>query len=231
MGFLDTERFDLGADCQADASTSMQALQKRAEHLERQIQALDDEGAIARHTLELAEALIDLDRRKQAWESAYPYLSWFVDKRNWQQAVRTCDILFRTGQPLALAALGHGLWLSITFPVDPELTILQLRHVIDETPEDSDGAAVAAAVAAYVADIRGSDNMNDDATLVVGQLYNDVARRHGGVETPEQFEQWVRKLELDQPSRFLVRMRNVIDVLVQDNWWIDRKALQALIPA
>lgn len=231
MGFLDTERFDLGADSQADARTSTQALEQRAQYLAGRIEADQDAGEAARHTLELAEVLIELERCEEAWETAWPCLSRFVSRHDWEQAVRTCDILFRTGRPRALAALGHGLWLGITFPVDPELTILQLRHVIDETPEDSDGAAVAAAVAAYVADLRGDGSRNDDATLAVGRLFSDVARRHSQVETPDEFESWVSRLELDQPDRFLVRMRNVIDVLVQDDWWIDRQALQDLIPA
>ena len=231
MGFLDTERFDLGADSQADARPSIEALEQRAQYLTRRIGTTEDGAAADRRTLELAEVLIELGRCDEAWETAWPCLSRFVARRDWERAVRTCDILFRTGRPQALAALGHGLWLGITFPIDPELTILQLRHVIDETPEDSDGAAVAAAVAAYVADIRGSGSRNDDATLAGGRLLNDVARRHGRVETPEEFENWMSRLELDRPERFLIRMRNVIDVLVQDNWWIDRRALQDLIPA
>jgi len=35
---------------------------------------------------------------------------------------------------------------------------------------------------------------------------------------------------LDKPDKFLVRLRNVIDVLVQDEWWIDREAIQAELP-
>jgi hypothetical protein len=37
----------------------------------------------------------------------------------------------------------------------------------------------------------------------------------------------VRRLELDEPDKFLVRLRNVVDVLVQDDWWIDRDAIQS----
>ncbi|MDE0713573.1 MAG: hypothetical protein OXI10_01710, partial [Gammaproteobacteria bacterium] len=59
---------------------------------------------------------------------------------------------------------------------------------------------------------------------------NDVARRHGNVRGPEAFKDWFSRLELDDPAKFLVRMRNVIDVLVQDQWWIDRDALQATLP-
>ena len=36
--------------------------------------------------------------------------------------------------------------------------------------------------------------------------------------------------DLGQPDRFLVRLRNIVDVLVQDDWWIDREAIHARLP-
>ena len=37
-------------------------------------------------------------------------------------------------------------------------------------------------------------------------------------------------LELGDPEKFLVRLRNVVDVLVQDDWWFDREELQRNLP-
>jgi len=181
----------------------------------------------------LATIFTDLEQPAQAWRVGFPAFQWYISQQNWEQAVEVCDCLFRSGHEDALIALGHGLWLSITFPVDPALTLAQLQHVIDDTPEDSDGAAVAAAVAAYVVDLRCAENqtsLNSDNTLVVGQMLNDVARRHSNVNTQDEFNSWFEKLELNNPAKFLVRMRNIIDVLVQDQWWIDRVELQGLIP-
>jgi hypothetical protein len=62
------------------------------------------------------------------------------------------------------------------------------------------------------------------------QLLGKVARRHSGVESQDQFALWVQRLELDDPDKFLVRLRNVIDVLAQDDWWVDRDALQNKLP-
>ncbi len=62
------------------------------------------------------------------------------------------------------------------------------------------------------------------------QLLGSVARRHSGIEEQEDFQAWLEKLELNDPSKFLVRLRNVIDVLVQDDWWVDRVAIHAKLP-
>ena len=40
----------------------------------------------------------------------------------------------------------------------------------------------------------------------------------------------MKRLELDNPEKFLVRLRNVVDVLVQEDWWFDREQLQTEIP-
>ena len=58
-----------------------------------------------------------------------------------------------------------------------------------------------------------------------------VARRHSGVEDQQDFSRWIARMELDDPSRFLPRLRNVVDVLVQDDWWFDRDALRDALPA
>ena len=232
MQYLNRNQFDLGADCQQDAQLPVEVLQRKAEHISRRISGSDstDRELLASLQHQLAEVQLELGQGATAWDTAYPAFVFHLEQESWQQAVEVCDTLFRCEQPRSLTALGHGLWLAITFPVEPSLTVSQLQHVIDETPEDSDGAAVAAAVAAYVVELRGSGNSSDDATLAVGQMMNDVARRHGNVQNHAQFDRWIEKMQLGDPSRFLVRMRNIIDVLVQDDWWIDRDALQDRIP-
>ena len=75
---------------------------------------------------------------------------------------------------------------------------------------------MAAATAHYVADVRSHLREGDDATLFTGAMLAQVAKRHANVQSDDEFRQWVEKLELDDPDKFLVRLRNVIDVLVQD---------------
>jgi len=138
--------------------------------------------------------------------------------------------MFLSEQPESLAALGQGIWLAVTFPMDPELTVAMLQHVVDETPPDSDGAAVAATVAHYIVDLRAEGRVREDLMFYTNQLLATVARRHSEVKDQGGFSQWFKKLELEDPAKFLPRLRNVVDVLVQDEWWIDRDAIQAKLP-
>ncbi len=216
----------------AEGAETSQAL------LESQLVALQDRlrettgngGARVDLLLQTARTLIRLERASEAWQPARDAFDLAVLARDWEQAVHACETLFLSEEPLSLAALGQGVWLAVTFPVTPDLTVEMLRHVVEETPDDADGAAIAAAVAHYVADLRTQGKERENLMFYTAQLLSAVARRHSGVEQQREFEAWIKRLELDQPEKFLVRLRNVVDVLVQDDWWIDREAIQAELP-
>jgi hypothetical protein len=180
--------------------------------------------------LEAARILVDLQRGEEAWDDAREAFDALAGSEDWENAVAACDVMVQTDHPDNLIALGNGVWLAVTFPIDPELTIAMLHHIVEETPDDSDGAAVAAAAAHYVAGLRCEGKHRDDLMFFTGNTLGTVARRHSGVNGQEQFDAWVKRLELESPEAFLPRLRNVVDVLVQDDWWVDRDAIWARLP-
>jgi hypothetical protein len=179
----------------------------------------------------IGEILVDLQRGEEAFEIAREAFDAFVEAQQWEDAVQSCNVMFLAEQPDSLAALGQGVWLAVTFPVDAELSVAMLQHIIDETPEDSDGAAVAAVVACYLVDMRCDEGkQRDNLTLFTNHMLGTVARRHSDVSKQEQFDYWMEKMELTDPAKFLPRLRNVVDVLVQEDWWVDRDAIWASLP-
>lgn len=180
--------------------------------------------------LRIAEILVELARREEAFDTAREAFDVFVAGQDWESAAAACNVMFLADQPYSLAALGQGVWLAVTFPIDVELSVALLQHIIDETPTDSDGAAVAAIVARYLVDLRSEGKQRDNLLLFTNHMLATVARRHSEVEKQEQFDYWLDKLELKEPEKFLPRLRNVVDVLVQDDWWVDRDAIWASLP-
>ena len=227
------ESFDLGAESQEESAPSSAAF-------EAQLAAVQDRLNESKIELESPEwrelalqegrLLVALERGPDAWQSGRSCFDRFCKARLWAEAIEAARIMFQSGETDALVALGHGVWLAVTFPVDPELSVALLQDIIEETPDDSDGAAVAAAVAAYVVELRSEGKEHKSLSFFTNQMLGAVARRHSGIEDQEAFDQWIERLELHDPARFLPRLRNVVDVLVQDNWWIDREAIQALLP-
>ena len=184
----------------------------------------------ARIQLDIAETLLALDRTEEAWSTARAGLDVFLNTEQWQEAVETYNVLFQTEQPASLAALGQGVWLAVTFPIQADTTIAMLQHIIEETPDDSDGAAVAAMTAHYIADIRTDEDKHHSLTFLTQNILGQVAKRHSNVSTQAELDAWLDKLHLKEPGEFLPRLATVIDVLVEDDWWFDRDELRKKLP-
>lgn len=180
--------------------------------------------------LEIAGLLLDLDNKQEAWTAARGCIDVFINHEAFEDAAMACQYVYLSDQSDAITAIGQAAWLAVTYPVDPHLSANILSHIIDETPDDSDGAAVAAATAHYVVDIRATDAQREELRLFTGANLARVGKRHANVKSQTEFELWVERLELDVPEKFLVRLRNVIDVMVQTDWWFDRETLQSKLP-
>ena len=197
----------------------------------RELPADHDPLERAQMLLDTARNLVLLEEEgNQAWAPAREAFDIFATAQDWEKAVECCDAMYLSGHPDALVALGQGVWLAVTFPVNPELSVSLLEHVVDDTPDTSDGAAVAAMTAHYIADIRSDDAQRENLSFFTGQLLAKVARRHSEIDSQAKFDWWLNKLELNDPALFLPRLRNVVDVLVQEHWWIDRDAIHASLP-
>ena len=227
------DSFDLGAESQDEAATSSAALNAQLSAVQDRLDESEielDSPQWRELALQEGRLLVALERGPDAWKSGRRCFDRFCAAQLWAEAIEAVRIMFQSGEADALVALGHGVWLAVTFPVDPELSVALLQDIIQETPDDSDGAAVPAAAAANVVDLRSEGKERESLSFFAYQLLGTVARRHSKIEDQEAFEQWIERLELNDPARFLPRLRNVVDVLVQDDWWIDREAIQASLP-
>lgn len=233
MKYLKDDAGLMDADSADDASVPIALHEARVRELQQRILELPpshDPLDKAHLQLQVGGLLLDLERKDDAWDVAREAFDAFVGAESWEGAVRACDIMFGAEQPESLAALGQGIWLAVTYPIDPELTVAVLQHVVDETPPDSDGAAVAAAAAHYIVELRAEGKQREDLLFFTNKLLGAVARRHSNVEDQEMFDFWVERMELKDPAVFLPRLRRVIDVMVDGDWWIDHEALQAKLP-
>lgn len=231
MNFKQT--FDFGSESAEDSIDSTEALESRLNAVRERIIAQSESSelmALAKLRLDEGELLNALERGDEAWKIVRPIFDLFIGAEEWELAAEACDVLSQTGHRDSLVALANGVWLAVTFPVDPQITVSLLQYIIDDTPDDSDGAAVAAAVAKYVIDMRADKDSHNDLSFFATQMMGDVARRHSQIETQDQFDLWTKRMELNDPVKFLVRLRNVVDVMAQDDWWVDRDALRATLP-
>ena len=209
------------------------ALEQQLAHFEKQLAMLTTDASPTERAalwLNIADAQVGLEQMEAAWNNARQALDAFITLEMWQEAVEACNLLYQCGQPASVAALGQGVWLAVTFPVQPELTMTMLAHIVDETPPNSDGAAVAAMVSHYVVDLRTEGEKHDSLSFLTTNLIARVAERHSDVKDQAALDAWMARLELNDPQVFLPRLSQVINVMVQDQWWFDRDALRAKLP-
>ncbi|MES9827940.1 MAG: hypothetical protein ABW201_06740 [Candidatus Thiodiazotropha sp.] len=234
MKYLESEAFIGDNESSEDAIKSSKLLQLKLDEKGEELSALSDDFPNDKRLelqLESAYILLDLDRRQEAGQIGKAVLDQALDEELWLRAVEACDILYQSEQTESIRALAHGIWLGVTFPIDPELSVAMLQHLIDETPDKSDGAAVAAVTACYLVDIRAQGQEREDLIFFTNQLLGQVARRHSQVEEQEIFDFWIERMELNDPGKFLPRLAKVLEVIVDGDWWFDRDALRAKIPA
>ena len=182
--------------------------------------------ARARMQLDVAEILVALERKAEAWTIAREAFTTALQNDTWQDAVEACNVLYQCEQKDSIAALGMGVWLAVSFPVDPELTLAMLLHIVDETPNNSDGAALAAVAARYVIDLRADDDSHASQAFLADNLIARVAERHSNVRDQTALNKWMDRLELRDPQVFLPRLGQVVDVIVGDAWWFERDVLR-----
>jgi hypothetical protein len=212
----------------AESRPSLQALLKEHEQHLQALPADCDPLARERVRLDIAETLLALQRRKESWDIARAAFDVFAAAEAWQDAIEACDVLFQCEQAHSLAALGNGVWLAVTFPVPAQLTVAMLQHIVDETPDTSDGAAVAAH---YIAGLRTEGTERDSLTFFTNQLVASVAKRHRGIENdPDMIRMWIEILGLNDVKELLSRLSLILDAITGGDWWIDRDALRARLP-
>ncbi|MBI5041150.1 MAG: hypothetical protein HZB57_08130 [Gammaproteobacteria bacterium] len=182
--------------------------------------------------LDIAETLLGLRRNPEAWDTARAVFDHCVAAEAWQEAVEACDILYRSELDRSIVALGNGVWLAVTYPIKPQTSVALLHHIVDETPDKSDGGAVAAMAAHYLADLRTRDNEHEHSSLtfLTTQILAKVAKRHRGIEGQEMLNTWIEILQLNDPNELLPRLGKMLEAMVDGDWWYDRDALRARLP-
>ena len=186
-------------DALAKARTHLKSMPDDSDPVER-----------ARALLDVAEPLIGLGQGADAWLHAREAFSVFVDYAHWQDAVEAADVLYQSEQPDSIVALGQGIWLAVTYPVKAQSTVTLLNNVIDETPDDSDGAVVAAMVAHYIAGLRTEGEEKESLTFLTTQMIARVAKRHRGIEDQQTLDTWIEMYELNDVPGLLKRLAGAL---------------------
>ncbi len=230
MGFkyLNKEQNVFDAEEGEDVYANEEQLLAKLDYFEAKLLSQDENTPVEdeiNNLLEIGRIQVERYKGADAWDRGSKAFNLAIDNELWELAVEACDVMFLSEGPGALKALGHALWIGVTFPIDAEMTVAMLQHLVEESPKGADTKAYAAAVAHYIASIRcGTD---DDLTLFASQMIAAVADEHSHVSNQSTFDLWRKTLELDKPEVFLKKLSIAVDQLVGERWWIDKDKIRA----
>jgi len=150
MGFkyLNKDQNIFDGDDGEDVYANEEQLKTRLEYFEKQLSELSDDSPVKdriNHLIEIGRIQVERYKGNDAWEKAFTAFDLAQENELWELAVEACDVMFLSEGPEALKALGHALWLGITFPIDAEITVAMLQHLVEESPKESDTRAIASA--------------------------------------------------------------------------------------
>jgi spermidine synthase len=194
--------------------------------LTQKLRNLEDDEPLRRAELLIAigEVLASLERGKEAWNVAREAFDIYVAAKDWEGAAQASNVLFLAEQPESPRALAQGIWLGITRPIDPELTVVLLERLIEASPPDADLTAVAATTAVYIATLRGQGEAGEELKEFTDRILSDVARRQANVRDQAGFDTWFENAGLNNPRLFLRSLAAALATLIGEDWWFDRYA-------
>lgn len=206
----------------------------KLERADEQLKASSSESDPVHHAnllLDKVNSLLGLGRKKHIWNDAKTAFEIFIENQCWEKAAEACEVMYMSEEEASIKALMHGVWLAVSFPVDPELTISLLDHIVDETPPNADGAAIAAATAHYIVGLRAKDADFENLSFLTAGLLGKVAKDHSNVQTQEEMDEWMERMQLNDPQSFLPKLGLVLNAVVEEGqWWFDRDKLREYFP-
>lgn len=104
--------------------------------------------------LALCRVLLELREYPEAFLQARLLLGQSIEQGDPDAAAAACLAMYESGQEESISALGHAVWLVVACPVNPEQVLQAMRSLVEETPENSDGAAVAAMLGYFLVEKR-----------------------------------------------------------------------------
>lgn len=229
MGFkyLNKDQDIFDGDDGEDVYANEEQLQTRLEYFETQLANLSEAAPVEdriKNLLEIGRIQVERYKGADAWEKGHTAFNLAQEDELWELAVEACDVMFLSEGPESLKALGHAIWLGVTFPIDPEITVAMLQHLVEESPEEADTRAIAAAVAHYITTMRCGED--DDLTFFALQMLTSVADKHSHITDQSTFDVWRKTLELDKPEVFLKKLSGALDQLVEGEWWVDQDKIR-----
>ena len=145
----------------------------------------------------------------------------------WEEALKLLTILSKKHKTHEIyKALAQRVWVALKTDAPVIDVVLALFHLFNTLGPRHEIAGSVAALAHLMAKHRTPEHPDRDLARAQAQQMFTLVLDASGVVGTEAFDKWVAHHHLDDPNHYIPIVLNCLEVMVGDDWWIDRALLQ-----
>ena len=164
---------------------------------------------------------------EEEWRLNKAAVARFSRNGHWQETLELLTNLSKKQKTHEIyKALAQRVWVALKCDIAVTDVVLALFHLLNTLGPRHEIAGPVVALAHLMAKHRTPDHPDQALAQAQAQQMFSLVLDAAGIEGDEAFGKWVTDNRLDDPNHYVPIVLNGLEIMVGDDWWIDREALQ-----
>ncbi|MEO5339297.1 MAG: hypothetical protein H7837_02095 [Magnetococcus sp. MYC-9] len=164
---------------------------------------------------------------EEEWRLNKAAVARFSRSGQWQEVLELLTTLSRKQKSHEIyKALAQRAWVALKSDAPVTDVVLALFHLLNTLGPRHEIAGPIVALAHLMAKHRTPNHPDRALAQAQAQQMFSLVLGAADVVGEEAFGQWVAHHRLDDPNHYVPIVLNCLEIMVGDDWWIDRDALQ-----
>ena len=164
---------------------------------------------------------------EEEWRLNKAAIARYSRSGHWKEALDLLTILSKKQKNYEIyKALAQRVWVALKSNAPVTEVVLALYHLLNTLGPRHEIAGPIAALAHLMAKHRTPDHPDQALAQAQSQQMFALVMEVRGVVGDENFAQWVAENHLDDPNHYIPIVLKGLEIMVGDDWWIDREKLQ-----
>lgn len=164
---------------------------------------------------------------QEEWQLSKAAVGRYSKNRQWTEVLDLLSALSKKHKNHEIyMALAQRNWVALKSNAPVTEVVLALFHLLNTLGPSHELAGPIAALAHLMAKHRTPEHPDRELAQAQAQQMFALVLDAVGIVGDEAFAKWVVHNRLDDPNHYVPIVMNLLEVMVGDNWWIDRALLQ-----
>ncbi|MBF0161027.1 MAG: hypothetical protein HQL88_01955 [Magnetococcales bacterium] len=164
---------------------------------------------------------------EEEWRLNKAAVARFSRNGHWKEALELLTSLSKKQKTHEIyKALAQRVWVALKSDAPVTDVVLALYHLLNTLGPRHEIAGPVVALAHLMAKHRTPEHPDRALAQAQAQQMFALVLDSIGVVGEEAFGKWVAHNRLDDPNHYIPIVLNCLEIMVGDDWWIDRDALQ-----